>query len=185
MFSEISCIALHCTLTPSICDVQDDGYVAKILVSSGTKDIRVGTVVAVIVEDKDDVRPSSHFGVPCCAAVVVCPHHRCNTYRSRSISCLPCPTTQAADCHDNVAAAAQAGAFAQYQPGEGGGEAAASNGGGGGGETPTPSGGDEAPAPSDGDKDKPATPSGGGGGFPSHILLNMPALSPTMEQGEK
>jgi len=33
---------------------QDDGYVAKILVAGGTKDIPVGTTVAIMVEDKDD-----------------------------------------------------------------------------------------------------------------------------------
>jgi pyruvate/2-oxoglutarate dehydrogenase complex dihydrolipoamide acyltransferase (E2) component len=36
--------------------LQDDGYVAKILVSAGTKDIKVNTVVGIIVEEKDDVR---------------------------------------------------------------------------------------------------------------------------------
>lgn len=36
--------------------LQDDGYVAKILVAGGTKDIEVGTTVAIMVEDKDDVR---------------------------------------------------------------------------------------------------------------------------------
>lgn len=36
--------------------LQDDGYVAKILVPAGTKDIKVNTVVGIIVEEKDDVR---------------------------------------------------------------------------------------------------------------------------------
>ena len=36
--------------------LQDDGYIAKILVAGGTKDIEVGTTVAIMVEDKDDVR---------------------------------------------------------------------------------------------------------------------------------
>lgn len=42
-------------------DLQDDGYVAKILVSAGTKDIKVNTVVGIIVEEKDDVRLLDHF----------------------------------------------------------------------------------------------------------------------------
>lgn len=33
---------------------QDDGYIAKILVAGGTKDIPVGTLVAIMVEDKKD-----------------------------------------------------------------------------------------------------------------------------------
>lgn len=72
------------------------------------------------------------------------------------------------------------------QPSKGG-EAAASGGGGGGGdEAPAPSGGDEAPAPSGGEKEEaPAPSSGGVSGFPSHSMLNMPALSPTMEPGKR
>lgn len=34
---------------------QDDGFLAKILIPDGTKDIAVGTPVAVICDDKDDV----------------------------------------------------------------------------------------------------------------------------------
>ena len=36
--------------------LQDEGYLAKILVSDGAKDIPVGTLVAIVVDDKDDVR---------------------------------------------------------------------------------------------------------------------------------
>ena len=36
--------------------MQDEGYLAKILVGDGTKDIPVGTLVAIVVDDKDDVR---------------------------------------------------------------------------------------------------------------------------------
>ncbi len=35
---------------------QDEGYLAKILVGDGAKDIPVGTLVAIVVDDKDDVR---------------------------------------------------------------------------------------------------------------------------------
>ena len=34
---------------------QEDGFLAKILVGDGSKDIPVGTPVAVITEEKDDV----------------------------------------------------------------------------------------------------------------------------------
>ena len=37
---------------------QDEGYLAKILVGDGAKDIPVGTLVAIVVDDKDDVRTS-------------------------------------------------------------------------------------------------------------------------------
>jgi pyruvate dehydrogenase E2 component (dihydrolipoamide acetyltransferase) len=105
---------------------QDDGYVAKILVAAGTKDIKVNTVVGIIVEEKDD-----------------------------------------------------AAAFADYQPGEGGDAAPASSDSGGSDE--------KAAEPSGGGEEQPEPASGGGGGgggnFPPHIMLNMPALSPTMESG--
>lgn len=35
---------------------QDEGYLAKILVGDGAKDIPVGTLVAIVVDEKDDVR---------------------------------------------------------------------------------------------------------------------------------
>lgn len=38
-------------------EAQDEGVLAKILVGDGAQDIKVGTPVAVIVEDKADVRP--------------------------------------------------------------------------------------------------------------------------------
>ncbi len=40
-------------------EAQDEGVLAKILAPDGTKDIAVGTPVAVIVDDAADVRPSS------------------------------------------------------------------------------------------------------------------------------
>ncbi len=36
-------------------EAQDEGFMAKILVDAGTKDISVGTPVAVVCEEKDDV----------------------------------------------------------------------------------------------------------------------------------
>lgn len=41
---------------PDHCGLQDDGYIAKLLVKAGTKDIKVGEVVGIMVEDKEDVR---------------------------------------------------------------------------------------------------------------------------------
>lgn len=37
-------------------EAQDEGVIAKILAQDGTKDIPVGTVVAVVVEDAEHVR---------------------------------------------------------------------------------------------------------------------------------
>lgn len=34
---------------------QEDGFIAKILIPAGAKDIPVGTPLAVLVEDKDDI----------------------------------------------------------------------------------------------------------------------------------
>jgi hypothetical protein len=78
----------------------------------------------------------------------------------------------------------QAGAFADYQPGEGGEAASASSDSGGGdGEAAEASGGgEEQPEPASGGGGDGG--GGGGGTFPPHIMLNMPALSPTMESGQ-
>ena len=38
-------------------EAQDEGVIAKILAPDGSKDIPVGTVVAVVVEDAEHVRP--------------------------------------------------------------------------------------------------------------------------------
>lgn len=78
----------------------------------------------------------------------------------------------------------QAAAFADYQPGEGGDAApASSDSGGSEKKAAEPSGGGE-------EQPEPEPASGGGGGgsggnFPPHIMLNMPALSPTMESGQQ
>ena len=45
-------------------EAQDEGFLAKIILGEGTKDIAVGTPVAVVVEDEENVRrlcpPSPH-----------------------------------------------------------------------------------------------------------------------------
>ena len=38
-------------------EAQDEGYMAKILVAEGTKDIPLGTLVAIVVDEKDQVQP--------------------------------------------------------------------------------------------------------------------------------
>ena len=48
-------------------EAQDEGFLAKILVAEGTKDIAVGTPVAVVVEDANDVRPAQPAA--CCASL--------------------------------------------------------------------------------------------------------------------
>lgn len=45
---------------------QDDGFLAKILVGDNSKDIPVGTPVAVITDEKDDV---SHAVISRCSSV--------------------------------------------------------------------------------------------------------------------
>lgn len=84
----------------------DDGFVAKILVPEGTKDVAVGTPVAIVVEDAEDVK-----------------------------------------------------AFADYQAGTAAEPAA------------TPATPAAAPA------------AAASGSFPPHVVMAMPALSPTMAQG--
>lgn len=36
-------------------EMQDEGYVAKLLFDAGTKDLPLGTVLAVLVEDEEDI----------------------------------------------------------------------------------------------------------------------------------
>ncbi|KAK9827713.1 hypothetical protein WJX81_003489 [Elliptochloris bilobata] len=96
-------------------EAQDEGFLAKILVPEGTKDIPVGAPVAVVVDDAGDV-----------------------------------------------------GAFSDYTPGAAPAAAAEP---------------DEAPA----QEQAPAEEGGGGGGgsgtYPPHTVMGLPALSPTMSQG--
>ena len=41
--------------------MQEEGYVAKLMYPEGTKDIKLGQVVAIIVENKDDVAKFKDF----------------------------------------------------------------------------------------------------------------------------
>lgn len=90
---------------------QEDGFLAKILAPDGTKDIEVGTTVAIVVEEEGDVA-----------------------------------------------------AFKDYSPSSGGAAPAAA-----------------APKPAEQPSAAPAPPSGAS--FPPHEVISMPALSPTMSQG--
>lgn len=50
------------TLPDSPCiDVQDDGIVAKLLVPAGTKDIPVGTPMAILVEEEEHVAAFKNY----------------------------------------------------------------------------------------------------------------------------
>lgn len=42
-------------------EAQDDGFLARILMDEGSKDISVGTPVAVVVEEEGDVSHSLHL----------------------------------------------------------------------------------------------------------------------------
>ena len=75
----------------------------------------------------------------------------------------------------------QVEAFSDYKPGSGGG-------GGGGGQAEQKPQQESQPSPSDGGEQAESSSGGGGGGggsgnWPSHSVLGLPALSPTMSQG--
>lgn len=42
-------------------EAQDDGYIAKILVAEGTKDVSLGTLIAISVENEEDVAAFKDF----------------------------------------------------------------------------------------------------------------------------
>eukprot|EP00775_Hariotina_reticulata_P012800 gene12800-12928_t len=98
-------------------EAQEEGFIAKIIKPAGSKDVPVGTTVALLVEEEADVAALKDF--------------------------------TPGDAKSSRAPAAPAAAAAA--PAAGGG------GGGGGG--------------------------GGAGSYPAHEVLKMPALSPTMSQG--
>jgi len=41
--------------------MQDEGYVAKLLYEAGTKDIPLGKLLAILVDDKDDIAAFADF----------------------------------------------------------------------------------------------------------------------------
>lgn len=42
-------------------EMQEEGYVAKLLFEEGAKDVPLGTAVAIIVENKDDIAAFSNY----------------------------------------------------------------------------------------------------------------------------
>jgi pyruvate dehydrogenase E2 component (dihydrolipoamide acetyltransferase) len=42
-------------------EMQEEGYIAKLLYPEGSKDVKLGEVVAIIVENKDDVAKFKDF----------------------------------------------------------------------------------------------------------------------------
>ena len=42
-------------------EMQEEGYIAKLLYPEGTKDVKLGQVVAIIVDSKDDVAKFADF----------------------------------------------------------------------------------------------------------------------------
>lgn len=42
-------------------EIQEEGYLAKILYPAGTKDLPLGTVLAVLVEDEDDIKAFENY----------------------------------------------------------------------------------------------------------------------------
>lgn len=54
-------------------EMQDEGFVAKLLYPEGAKDVKLGEVVAIIVEKKEDIAKFQDFkvgGTPAAAAPV-------------------------------------------------------------------------------------------------------------------
>lgn len=51
-------------------EMQEEGFIAKLLYPEGSKDVKLGEVVAIIVESKDDVSKFADFkaGAPAAAA---------------------------------------------------------------------------------------------------------------------
>ncbi len=42
-------------------EMQEEGYIAKILFPEGTKDIKLGTAMAILVENKEDIAKFKDF----------------------------------------------------------------------------------------------------------------------------
>ena len=50
--------------------MQEEGYIAKLLFPEGAKDVKLGTVVAIIVESKDDISKFNEYSAGTSAAKV-------------------------------------------------------------------------------------------------------------------
>jgi pyruvate dehydrogenase E2 component (dihydrolipoamide acetyltransferase) len=54
-------------------EMQEEGYIAKLLFPEGAKDVKLGTVVAIIVDSKDDVSKFKEYSAEGSAAKVEAP----------------------------------------------------------------------------------------------------------------
>jgi pyruvate dehydrogenase E2 component (dihydrolipoamide acetyltransferase) len=52
-------------------EMQEEGYIAKLLFPEGAKDVKLGTVVAIIVDSKDDISKFKEYSSEGSAAKVV------------------------------------------------------------------------------------------------------------------
>ena len=68
-------------------EAQDEGVIAKILAADGTKDIPVGTVVAVVVEDAEHVRALGLLLHPYAIKSRILPFTHLQTLLQASSSC--------------------------------------------------------------------------------------------------
>lgn len=60
-------------------DTTEDGFVAKILVPAGSEDVPVGTVCAVMVDDKDDIAAFANYTPPASAEAAATPEPAADT----------------------------------------------------------------------------------------------------------
>jgi pyruvate dehydrogenase E2 component (dihydrolipoamide acetyltransferase) len=52
-------------------EMQEEGFIAKLLFPEGAKDVKLGTVVAIIVDSKDDISKFKEYSAEGSAAKVV------------------------------------------------------------------------------------------------------------------
>lgn len=50
-------------------EMQDEGYIAKLLFPEGAKDVKLGAIVAIVVENKEDITQFSEYKAEGAAAV--------------------------------------------------------------------------------------------------------------------
>lgn len=51
-------------------EMQEEGYIAKLIYPEGAKDVKLGEVIAIIVDNKDDIAKFKDFSVGSTAAPV-------------------------------------------------------------------------------------------------------------------
>ena len=175
-------------------EAQDEGFLAKIILQAGSKDIPVGTPVAVVVEEEEHVRPFCSCPMPCLPDLprTSPPCRRCFARFQVGMQFYDCPQRfppmdpikrEIKDGMDerHAPACMQVAAFKDYKPGESGGSSSGSAPAAAADAEPEPEPAEE------GEEEEPAAEggSGGGGAFPPHTVMGLPALSPTMSQGAR